>query len=194
MRGRGHAGAVARRRPLASRPHPTARWRLGRSPKIARFDIRVHPTPWHGEFRDTGAAHRRAAEAIIRDEGYAAVSARTLADRVGLKRPIVHYYFRSIDDLLIAVIRRGAERMLARLEAAVASDEPLRAVWEVHSDPSQAALTLEWSALANRRAAVRAEVARRSEQFREFQTRALVRHLELRHRAHPSCLSWRRSC
>jgi len=121
-----------------------------------------------------------AAELLIREGGYPAVTARNLADKINLKRQIVHYYFHSMDDLYIAVIRRGADKARARLEAALTSDEPLRTLWEINSDPAQATLTLELSALANRRAAVRAEVKRFAEEFRDLQTRVLVQHLENR--------------
>ena len=121
-----------------------------------------------------------AAELLIREGGYPSVTARNLADKINLKRQIVHYYFHSMDDLFIAVIRRGADKARARLEAALTSDEPLRTLWEINSDPVQATLTLELSALASRRPAVRAEVKRFAEEFRDLQTRVLVTHLEKR--------------
>ena len=121
-----------------------------------------------------------AAELLIREGGYPSVTARNLADKINLKRQIVHYYFHSMDDLFIAVIRRGADKARARLEAALTSDEPLRTLWEINSDPVQATLTLELSALASRRPAVRAEVKRFAEEFRDLQTRVLVQHLEKR--------------
>ena len=121
-----------------------------------------------------------AAELLIREGGYPSVTARNLADKINLKRQIVHYYFHSMDDLFIAVIRRGADKARPRLEAALTSDEPLRALWEINSDPVQATLTLELNALASRRPAVRAEVKRFAEEFRDLQTRVLVKHLEKR--------------
>jgi AcrR family transcriptional regulator len=121
-----------------------------------------------------------AAEALIREEGYPSVTARNLAEKINLKRQIVHYYFHSMDDLFIAVIRRGADKARPRLEAALSSHEPLRTLWGINSDPAQATLTLELSALASRRPAVRAEVKRYAEEFRELQTRVLVQHLEKR--------------
>ena len=120
------------------------------------------------------------AELLIREGGYPSVTARNLADKINLKRQIVHYYFHSMDDLFIAVIRRGADKARARLEAALTSDEPLRTLWEINSDPVQATLTLELSALASRRPAVRAEAKRFAEEFRDLQTRVLVTHLEKR--------------
>jgi AcrR family transcriptional regulator len=121
-----------------------------------------------------------AAERLIREEGYPAVTARNLADKINLKRQIVHYYFHSMDEVFIAVIRQGADKARQRIQAALTSDEPLRTLWEINSDPDQATLTLELNALASRRPAVRAEVKRFAEEFRDLQTRVLVRHLEER--------------
>jgi TetR/AcrR family transcriptional regulator len=126
------------------------------------------------------AALIEAAEQLIRDEGYPAVTARNLADKIHLKRQIVHYYFHSMDELFIAVIRRGADNIRPRLQAAVSSHEPLRTLWQINCDPGQATLTFELNALANRRPAVRAEVKRFAEEFRELQTQVLVQHLEQR--------------
>ena len=126
------------------------------------------------------AALIEAAEQLIREEGYPSVTARNLADKINLKRQIVHYYFYSMDDLFIAVIRRGADNLRPRLEAALTSDEPLRTLWELNSNPAQATLSLELNALASRRPAVRAEVKRFAEEFRDLQTRVLVRHLKKR--------------
>jgi TetR/AcrR family transcriptional regulator len=121
-----------------------------------------------------------AAEQLIREQGYGSVTARNLADKINLKRQIVHYYFRSMDDVFIAVSRRGADLARPRLEAALRSDEPLRTLWEINSDRAQATLSMELTALASRRPAVRAEVKRFAEEFRDLQTRVLVQHLKKR--------------
>jgi AcrR family transcriptional regulator len=121
-----------------------------------------------------------AAEQLIREEGYPAVTSRNLAERVGLKRQIVHYYFHTMDDVFIAVIRQSAERMKERVEEAMTSTEPLRILQELNRDPGHAILFVELNALANRRPAVRAEVAHAAEQFRELQTRVLTEHLAQR--------------
>jgi AcrR family transcriptional regulator len=121
-----------------------------------------------------------AAATLICEEGYAALTSRTLADRLNLSRKIVHYYFKSIDEVLIALVQQRAAKTLALLEEALSAAEPLRAVWEIFSNPEQAALSLELNALANRRPSVRAEVKKFAEQFRQIQARALVRHLEQR--------------
>jgi AcrR family transcriptional regulator len=126
------------------------------------------------------AALIEAAEQLIREEGYPAVTARNLADKINLKRQIVHYYFHSMDDLFIAVIRRGADKARPRFEAALSSHEPLRTLWELNSDRDQSTLSMELSALASRRPAVRAEVKRFAEEFRDLQTQVLTQHLQKR--------------
>jgi AcrR family transcriptional regulator len=121
-----------------------------------------------------------AAEQLIRDEGYPAVTARNLAERVNLSRQIVHYYFHTMDDVFIAVIRKNAERLQAQLEEARHSDEPLRTLQKLNRDPAQAILAMELNALANRRPAVRAEVVRAAKEARALQTRLLTEHLRAR--------------
>jgi AcrR family transcriptional regulator len=107
-----------------------------------------------------------AAEQLMLEEGYAAVSARRVAAQAGLKHQLVHYYFRTMDDLLLDVFRRRAEVGLERQAKALASDQPLRALWEYSTDPAGTVLTMEFAGLANHRKAVRAEIARYAEKFR----------------------------
>jgi AcrR family transcriptional regulator len=121
-----------------------------------------------------------AAELLIREEGYPAVTARTLADKVNLKRQIVHYYFHTMDDVFIAVIRQNAEKLRAQLQEATRSAEPLRALQTLNRDPEQVTLAMELAVLARRRPAVRAEVGRAAKEARELQTRALSEHLKQR--------------
>ena len=120
-----------------------------------------------------------AAEQLICEEGYPAVSARRLAAKAGLKPQLVHYYFRTMDDLFVAVVRRGGDRSLERLAKALASPQPLRAVWNVGNDQKTARLSVEFLALANHRKAIRAEVKRYAEQMRIVQAAALTRQFEV---------------
>ncbi len=55
------------------------------------------------------------------EEGYAAVTSRRVAAQAGLKPQLVHYYFRTMDDLFLAAYRRRAEQGLERLAQALAS-------------------------------------------------------------------------
>lgn len=119
-----------------------------------------------------------AALRLMVDEGYAAVTSRRVAAEAGLKPQLVHYYFRTMDELFVAVVRRGAAQNLERQARALSSPQPLRALWELNSDPTGTTLLTELAALANHRKAVRSELAVFAEQFRRQQEEALPAILE----------------
>ena len=123
----------------------------------------------------TRAAMLSAAEALMREEGYAAVSTRKVATRAGLKPSLVHYYFPTTDDLLIALFRHGADQSDMMLEQALAAPDPLHALWDFFADTSRTALTLEFMALANHRKALRAFMVEHSEQMRARQIEMIRR-------------------
>ncbi|EUA30299.1 bacterial regulatory s, tetR family protein [Mycobacterium xenopi 4042] len=54
-----------------------------------------------------------AAEQLMLEEGYAAVTSRRVAQKAALKPQLVHYYFRTMDDLFLAAFRRRAEEGFA---------------------------------------------------------------------------------
>jgi len=107
-----------------------------------------------------------AAEKLMLEEGYAAVTSRRVAAAAGLKPQLVHYYFRTMDDLFLALFRRRAEQGLERQARAFESEQPLWAVWELSRDPRGNALTMEFTALANHRKEIRAELAASAERYR----------------------------
>ncbi|ATI82119.1 TetR family transcriptional regulator [Sphingobium yanoikuyae] len=125
------------------------------------------------ESSETRARIVEATEQVIRDEGYAAASSRRVALRAELPPSLVHYYFPTTDDLLLAVFRRGAEQSDAMIEAALTSADPVRALWRFFSDPSRNALAMEFVAMANHRKAIRAEIARHSEAMRDRQAQLM---------------------
>lgn len=65
-----------------------------------------------------------AAEQLMLEEGYAAVTSRRVASKAGLKPQLVHYYFRTMDDLFLDVFRRRGEEGLQRQAEALASAQP----------------------------------------------------------------------
>jgi TetR/AcrR family transcriptional regulator len=119
-----------------------------------------------------------AAEQLLLEEGYAAVTSRRVAAEAGLKPQLVHYYFRTMDDLFIETFRRRAEADLERVERAIAADGSLRQLWGLNADPRGAAFSIEFVALANHRKAIRAEIARYAERFRAAQLDAVTAALE----------------
>lgn len=151
-------------------PSPAALWEIAL----------VAKRRWAGESSEVRTALIDAAVQLMQEEGYPAVTARNLADKVGLTRQIVHYYFSSMDEVFVAMIRQSGEKARAQLEAALASEDPLRALWNLNRDPAQSILSMEMNALANRRPAVRAEVAKVAEEFRDMQVRGLENLLERR--------------
>ncbi len=117
-------------------------------------------------------------EQIMLDDGYAAVSSRRIAKQAGVTPALVHYYFATLDDLFLAVVRRRAERQLERQKSTLFSPQPLRALWAASTDPAGTGLLLELMALANHRKAIRSELAAHAEQFRKIQLDALAVELE----------------
>jgi AcrR family transcriptional regulator len=122
----------------------------------------------------TRAALLDAALQLMLEDGYAAVTSRKVAARAELKPQLVHYYFRTMDDLFLELVRRGAQQNLERQAHALSSDRPMRALWDYVSDPAGARMTMEFAALANHRKAIGAELASYAEQFRQLQSEALA--------------------
>jgi AcrR family transcriptional regulator len=106
---------------------------------------------------------------LMMEEGYAAVTSRRVATEAGLKAPLVHYYFRSMDDLFVALIHRLAVSNKTRQAEALASPQPLRALWRLASHPAAAAMTTEFAALANHRKEIRATIVQYAKEFRHQQ-------------------------
>lgn len=121
-----------------------------------------------------------AAEGLLQEEGYAAITARKVASRAGLKLPLVYYYFKTMDDLILEVVRKNTAKRLKRFVRALASPEPLRAIWELNRSPSSAISTTELIAMANHREAIRAEVVGIAREFRTLQIEAVDRLLAAR--------------
>jgi AcrR family transcriptional regulator len=115
-----------------------------------------------------------AAELLLLEDGYAAVTSRRVAARAGLKPQLVHYYFRTMDDLFLEVFRRRAEENVERVERAIATDGSLKALWQLNDDLRGARFNIEFVALANHRKAIRTEIARYAERFRAAQLDAVT--------------------
>lgn len=114
-----------------------------------------------------------ATEEIMLKDGYAAVSSRSVATAVGIQAPLVHYYFPTLDDLFVAVLRRRAGRNVERMAAALLSPEPIRAWWKLASDPRGTALFVELLAAANHRPPLKAEVGDVAREIRRMQMEVL---------------------
>lgn len=123
------------------------------------------------------AARQRLIDAttkVMRDEGYAAATSRRIATEAGVKQALVYYYFPTMDDLFVEVLRSGAEVALERMRAALTDDDPLRALWSINSDLRWTGLNTEFMALANHRKAIRAELKSYAERVRDIETAAVT--------------------
>ncbi|MDX1884282.1 helix-turn-helix domain-containing protein [Mycolicibacterium sp. 120270] len=130
----------------------------------------------HGKNGDTGARRRliEATAKIMRDEGYAAATSRRVAAEAGVKQALVYYYFPSMDDLFVEVLRAGAEASLQNMRAALTDDDPLRTLWQINSDSPMIGLNTEFMALANHRKVIRTELKAYAERVRDIETAAVT--------------------
>jgi AcrR family transcriptional regulator len=118
------------------------------------------------------------AEQLMIEEGYAAVTSRRLANKAGLKPQLVHYYFRTMEELFVEVFRRRADEGLQMQQQALQSPQPLWALWRFGTDPAFTRISMEFMALANHRKEMRAEIAYYAERFREGEREAVTSALE----------------
>jgi AcrR family transcriptional regulator len=116
---------------------------------------------------------------IMLDEGYAAATSRRVAAKAGVKPALVHYYFPSMDDLFVAVLRDKAEMNLQHQRQAMAEEEPLHALWQL-SGAQDAQLFTEFLAMANHRKAIRSEIISYAMRFRDIEEGAMTLALKAR--------------
>jgi AcrR family transcriptional regulator len=114
-----------------------------------------------------------AAEQLMLEQGYSAVTARRVAERAGLKFQLVHYYFRSMDDLFLAILERRVESAVDLQADLLRTDRPLHALWRFGTDPADVRITLEFVGLSVHRPVIRAALAEAAERFRAIQTETL---------------------
>ena len=114
-----------------------------------------------------------ATERLMVSEGYASVTTRRVASMIGLTAALVHYYFPTTEDLLVAAYRRAVERHDERVRLALEADRPLQALWKFYSDANRMALGVEFMAMANHRKIIRTEIREHDERDRKRQAQAL---------------------
>jgi AcrR family transcriptional regulator len=70
-----------------------------------------------------------AAERLLVDVGYAAITTRKLAEEAGVNHGLVHYYFGSNENLLVRALERFTDRLIERQRELYASEEPFVEKW-----------------------------------------------------------------
>ena len=89
----------------------------------ARLDLR------RARGDDTRALILDAARDALARDGYTKTTTRAIAERAGVQLSLVHYHFRTKQQLLAAVLARENELLLERQRALYASPEPLATKW-----------------------------------------------------------------
>ena len=67
--------------------------------------------------QQTEEAFLDAAERLLVSVGHAGISTRALAEEAGANHGLVHYYFGSMENLLVRVLERFTDRLIARQRA-----------------------------------------------------------------------------
>jgi AcrR family transcriptional regulator len=70
-----------------------------------------------------------AAERLLVREGAAGISTRRLAQEAGQNHGLVHYYFGSVDELMLQALERFTDRVLERQRAMYEADQPFIRKW-----------------------------------------------------------------
>lgn len=70
-----------------------------------------------------------AAEALLVDVGHGGITVRAVAERAGVNQGLVHYYFGSMDELLLQTLERFTDRLIERQAALYAGPEPFVEKW-----------------------------------------------------------------
>jgi AcrR family transcriptional regulator len=70
-----------------------------------------------------------AAERLLVSVGYANITSRKLAEEAGLNHGLVHYYFGSMQELLVQVLERFTDRLIKRQREMYAAEIPFIEKW-----------------------------------------------------------------
>jgi len=120
-----------------------------------------------------------AAERVLVDAGYAGVTTRRLAEEAGVNHGLVHYYFGSVENLLVRMLERFTERLITRQREMYAADMPFLEKWRtamrylMDDDVTYEKIWLELQALAWNTPELQERVAHVNDEWRAVLTEAL---------------------
>jgi TetR/AcrR family transcriptional regulator len=126
----------------------------------------------------TRAAMIDAAAQVLKEKGFAGLTSRHVAQRAGVKTQLVHYYFRTMDDLTVALARKIGDEAIKGLARIAASDDPLQKMWNVEAHIKESVLAMEFVSMAMHHEAMRDEVVRYGDQARSIQAEAIAQYLD----------------
>jgi AcrR family transcriptional regulator len=119
-----------------------------------------------------------AAERLLVDLGHAGITTRRLAEEAGVNHGLVHYYFGSIENLLVRTLERFTQRLTQRQRELYAADVPFIEKWRtamrylISEDVTYEKIWLELQALAWNRPELREPLERVNAEWRAVLTEA----------------------
>ncbi len=131
---------------------------------------------------DKAQAILQAARRCISERGYAAATIAEIAAEAGVSRGLLHYYFKSKEELLAQAVRSGTDAYLALMESMFAQSESADDLAKVLvtatqtillNDPAFVSLGLECWTLARESAMVAREMQDLYHQLRDSVTKGL---------------------
>jgi AcrR family transcriptional regulator len=120
-----------------------------------------------------------AAERLLVEVGYAGITTRRLAAEASVNHGLVHYYYGSLENLLVQVLERFTARMIERQRAMYAAEMPFIEKWRTAmrylvADSDYQKVWWELQALAWNRPELREHVAHVDDEWRAVLTEALA--------------------
>jgi AcrR family transcriptional regulator len=135
---------------------------------------------------ETEQALLDAAERLLVDAGAAGITTRRVAEEAGVNHGLVHYYFGSVEQLLVRALERFTEHLILRQRGLYAGDEPFVEKWRtairylVSDDAAYEKVWLELQALGWNDEGLRTRLARVNTEWRAVLTEAFAEpHREL---------------
>jgi len=119
-----------------------------------------------------------AAERLLVEIGFSGITTRRLAEEAGLNHGLVHYYFGSIEILLVRALERFTERLIDRQRELYAADRPFIEKWRtamrylLSEDVTYEKVWLELQALAWNHPELRGRLAHVNAEWRAVLTEA----------------------
>ena len=128
---------------------------------------------------DTEQALLDAAERMLVDVGAAGITTRQVAAAAGANHGLVHYYFGSVEQLLVRVLERFTERLIERQRELYAAEAPFLEKWRtamayLDEDLPYQKIWFELQAMAWNRPDLRERLARVHAEWRVVLTEAFA--------------------
>jgi AcrR family transcriptional regulator len=128
---------------------------------------------------ETEQALLDAAERLLVEVGAAGITTRKVAEEAGANHGLVHYYFGSVEQLLVRVLERFTERLVERQRQMYAADVPFLEKWRtamayLDEDRTYQKIWFELQALAWNRPELQDRLARVHAEWQAVLTEAFA--------------------